>query len=334
MPQETSSYEDFDVAAASAEVGADLFPSAEKPEPELPELDSEPALVQSDSAPSDPAAVTPNPVDPAIIPGQNSVASPLPKSWKKELAPDWEKTSPAVQQYVLKRESDMMRGIQQYQHGYQAWDNLIKPFAPLLEQNPNVNPIQLMQGLMQTHLQLLDPNAPSEQKAQLVNALLQEYGISLAPSDPNAPAPDAAISRELAELRAERAAYKREQETQRQSIHQAGVNNHLSVIEKFAADPANEYFNEVGNDILRFVQSGAATDLPSAYDLACWANPAVRAKMLAKQPASSAAVQNARDKKTGQFINVEPAVPSTRRPKTGTIDNTIDSIVAKHYTAH
>lgn len=331
-------YEDFDTAAAAKDIGDSLFSA--KPADEIVPLDSvenpAPEVVADKPSSVEKPIVEPVPGTneaPGIVPGQNSVGKTLPKSWKKDLAPEWEKLSPAVKDYVYEREANVMRGIQQYQGGYQAWDTLIKPFAPLLEQNPEVNPVQLMQGLMHTHLQLMNPSADPQSKIALVTALLNEYGITLNPGD--GPAPDAALIARL--QKAETALQSLESQGQqvRQQAFNSGVETHFNAITKFAADPANKYYPEVENDILHLVKTGAATDLASAYEKACWLNPTVRQKMLVEQQAKPAPTKDKPRGKDGQFVNLDTDTnPRTRAVKKGSIDDTINSVVASHFTKH
>lgn len=336
-------YEGFDTAAVAAEIGESLF---SKPTPDVPVVEKnaladditgtaapevKPAVVVAPVVET-PGTVNPDPNAPAVVPGQNSQAKALPKSWKKELAPEWEKASPALKDYVYTREADIMRGIQQYQQGYQAWDNLVKPFMPVLEANPDINPIALMQGLMATHLQLLSPQVPAAEKAQMATNLLKEYGITLNPAA--LPDGSAVLLDRLARAENRLANLDKEQKTWKQVTQQEGLTAKTKEVETFAADPKNEYFGEVSNDILRFIQNGAAADLPAAYELACWANPAVRAKMVAKQAQPAPATRQPRHKVNGQFVNLDGEEPAKRSVKAGTIEDTINGVVAKHYAKH
>ena len=64
-------------------------------------------------------------------------------------------------------------------------------------------------------------------------------------------------------------------------------------VEKFASDPANLYFNELTDDMEQLIRSGAAPDLPAAYEKAIWLNPAVRAKEIARLSAQQSASSGA-----------------------------------------
>jgi hypothetical protein len=322
-------YADLDTKGVAAEIGAELFGKSETPASVDTDIPDAPMASTVETAPvaetpSVPATDPASPV-PAVVPGENSVPADLPKSWKKEMAPEWASASPGLKAYVREREAQVMRGINMYQQGYQAWDNLIQPFKPVLEQNPEVNPIVLMQGLMATHLQLLSPTVSSEEKTGLVKNLLTQYGINLEPG--SAPQVDPALVARL---------QKAEQMIQRFEQHQrqAGVDTFKKQVDDFAALPENEFFNEVGTDILRFIQTGTAATLKEAYDLACWANPAVRAKMIAKQQAPAKPTTEKPRGKNGQFLNIEGDSDIKIKPKVGTMDDTINAIVAKAYSKH
>lgn len=323
-----STYADMDVEAVSKEIGDELFAKTDvEPDTEdEPEPEPEPAPV--------PAAVpTPTPADPnapAIVPGENREPLSLPKSWKKELSPVWEKMPPDAKAQVVEREAQFMRGFQQYQNGHNAWDALIKPFVPIFQANPNVNPINLMHGLLNTHLTLLNQNQPAAEKAAMVQGLLQEYGIKL-DGITALPADFTNLQQRVVRAEADAATLREQIRQDQTSRYQQGVNQHLTEVEKFSADPKNEYFAELGNDILRFLRSDPKITLSEAYEAACWANPVVRAKLVAKQAAAAPAPSPQPRAKNGKFVNIEDNAAVVIKQKARSIDDTINSIVAKHY---
>ena len=221
-----------------------------------------------------------------------------------------------------------MRGIQQYAGGYQQWDALIKPFAPIFQQNPDVQPVAIMQGLMNTHLQLLNPSLAPEKKLEMAKAIMSEYGIEFGDQQPQAQNPRVAqLEQRLAQMEALA-------KSQQEQAYAAGVAEQQKAVDTFIKDPKNKYFPEVQNDILRFIQTGAAQDLPTAYELACYANPAVRAKMLAEQQATAPAPAPAPRKQNGQFVNLDSADPKPARTRKGSIEDTINAVIATNYPKH
>src|SRR6185503_1710067 len=90
----------LDIAAASEQIGHDLFPSQDPPSPETGQ---------------DPAAAVdpPQSAAPASTPEQPTLRS-VPKSWAKDYHPYWEKIDPKAQEYIEKREKDFLDGLEQY----------------------------------------------------------------------------------------------------------------------------------------------------------------------------------------------------------------------------
>ena len=328
MPGENEYSDDFASDIAS-EIGSELFSKASPVDDGLGNgetVNEEVAapLVAAPVVKTEPTKSSVEAPPAAIVPGVNSVSKPLPKSWKKDMAPLWEKADPALHEYVYSREADVMRGIQGYQQNAQQWQSLIQPFAPIFQQNSDVNPVQLMQGLMNTHLQLLNPSMSPEKKLAMAKSILSDYGIDFGETGMQSADP------RILDLQTRLDNQERQNRAREQAAYQSGVDEQAKVVETFASDPKNKYFTEVGNDIFRFIQTGAANDLQSAYDLACYANPAVRAKMLADQQVITPPVVPANRAKNGQFVNVEGIEPVPRTRK-GSIDSTIDGIISAAY---
>jgi hypothetical protein len=87
----------------------------------------------------------------------------------------------------------------------------------------------------------------------------------------------------------------------------------------------------VANDILRFIKTGVAADLASAYEMACWVNPAVRAKLAAQQARPSAPEKPAQRAANGQFVHLDSDNSAPVRTRPVSMDATIDGIVSKHF---
>jgi hypothetical protein len=68
-------------------------------------------------------------------------------------------------------------------------------------------------------------------------------------------------------------------------VHEAQL-----LIEKFANDPTNPrpHFETVKEDMARLMNARLATDIADAYDKAAWANPTIRATMMAEAQAKAA----------------------------------------------
>lgn len=259
---------------------------------------------------------------------------PLPKSWKKDMEPHWTKLDPAVHEYVYNREADVMRGLQMYQEGYNQWTETLKPFSEVLKQHPGVNPVSLIQQLVHNHLAITFGNP--EQKKALAQNLLKAYGIDLGtPGTPAAEVPPEiqAIRADLQRLQNENQLLKTGLQNFQSAQQQAGVQTELQKVNAFFSDPKNEFAEEVGDNILHLIKTGAAVDLPSAYDLACLMNPAVRAKVLAKQQVTPASGTQQPKPKDPKNISDSGDENLRTRKKTSWEDD-VDEIVQSHYSKH
>lgn len=318
MPSPFESDEPLDAKALAESVSSDLFPKSEPVEENSANTDA-PELGTS-------APAIPDPRD-GLTAAQIKA---LPKSWKKEMEAHWGKLPPEVHDYVYEREANVMRGLQQYQGGYNNWDALIKPYQKLLQENPNVNPIELMHGLMNSHLKLLQ--ATPEQRRQYAAQMLSHYGIDI--NAGAAPAGDEnPLSRTVQELQAKITQLEQGFTQTQRAAYEAGYEQNLRLVKEFGSKPENKYFEELGTDILHLLRTGAAKDLPSAYQMACWTNPAVRAKMIAEQQSEPPAGQAPAAKPTFPNVNGSPdAKPRKSRPVS--MDDTINGVVAKHFGPH
>jgi hypothetical protein len=326
MPDQIDEYKDFDVNAVAAEIGNDLFGGEGRSDP--------PESPASDLAPSDaetaPESASGESSPPNSTPSEASQSGdgtlpvePLPKSWKKEMEAEWTKLPASVRAHVLKREEDVYQGIKQYAANSQSYDAITTPFKEIFSQHPDVQPVQLFQNLMHSHVKLL--TLPPEEKAAFGRQLLEAYGISpdgSVPQAQNLPPGYQQMQAELAETR-------RIIRSNQAAAHAAEVARYEAEIKAFAS--ANPLFPEVQDDILRLISTGAAVDVKSAYETAVWANPATRAKMLAEQQASSVAKP---PKAKPPMTNIESSGTARINRKPASIDDSVDAVIAKHYSTH
>lgn len=327
-------------------IAADLFPKAEPPSgedlsppkngaapPPPPEGESilnAPSEKSGEKA-APVAGEVPPPASGAPIAPPASPAPPLkalPKSWKKDMEPHWARLPPEVHDYIYNREADVMRGIQLYQQGHQAWQQTVSPFAEILKQHPGVNAVQLFQNLGHNHLALLQAEGPA--KIELAKKLLSGYGIDLASLSGEAASQPDATMKELLALRQELYSLKNGFTQTQQSAFQAAVDEEGKRVAQFMSDPKNPYAEEVAPDMLRYIQTGVASDLTDAYEKAVWANPQIRAKLIAEQARTPAPENQGGAKPRVTNIDSSPdAAP--RKPKKGDWRSTVDGVVAKNF---
>jgi hypothetical protein len=273
-------------------------------------------------APAPSGEVTPGPT-PAAPPASTDAATgaplgPLqaPRTWRKDAADAFPNLPPMIQQEILKREQDIFRGIEQYKtHAQvgQVFDDALKSFVPLF-QRYNLNPADAAKRALTAHFNLT-LSSPAT-KVEIAKSLLSDYGISL--DSLGVSAEGATGQPAMSPLHAQEIEHLRAQLSQVSETTAAMQRRHLEQIhaqikgdvEKFASDPANLYFNELTEDMEQLIRSGAATDLPSAYEKAIWLNPVVRAKEIARQSTQQSASTGAataakvNDAKRATAVNV------------------------------
>lgn len=332
--ESTETQEEFDTAAAVADISADLFGQGsdgavegEKTQPE-----GEQPAESSSSGPVESAAA-PQPE------GENSQEVQevgAPKTWTKEALADWATLPPRVQQEVLKREEDFLRGITQYKTAAeigQRYDAVAQPYQAVL-QAENIDPVQLFQSFAANHYLL--SKGTEDQKLQIAASLVDGYGIDFAKlidymGDRAIGAPDPYV-KQLETRLAQLEGTTRQQVEAQHSAARSQVENEVSA---FASDPAHPYFEEVSDDIAKLLNSGLATDLKDAYEKAVYANPVTRQKELdrltAEARASGQSVAQTRVDKIARSTAADVKTIPTQRNGTvprGSMDDTLAETLA------
>lgn len=180
---------------------------------------------------------------------------------------------------------------------------IVAPIAPALQAN-NVRPEQFIGNMMNAHLALSGTQYNADQKRDLAVQMLKQYGIDLAPAASSAAGPAAAPGSEptpevkglldkIAQLESRINGTETHVRTQQQAVADEHRNKLASEVKAFADDPANEYFDEVADDVVILIRgSGGKMPLKDAYERAVRANPVTWAKESAKL--TQAAVEKAR----------------------------------------
>jgi len=328
----------FDLASAVADLGKDLFGSSEGESDDDNDThggdagDAAGAAAVAGRAEPDAAAVVAD--EPAAETTETTAAEAVapPKTWRPEAAGMWAQLPPAVQQEVLKRESDIFQGIEQYRDLAQAGRAFQQTIAPFQEnfRQAGLDPVATVGNLLNAH-HILARGTP-DQKLQLVRAVISDAGLSAEDLLAEAPYVDPAVSGLQTELNSLKSQLQqresRELETQRATLQVQ--------VEKFFADPAHKYANEVATEMHQLIVSGQAPDLASAYDKAIWLNPVVRVRVLAEQQATAraaeekAAAEKAAAAKSAASANIRstPKRGSTAAAAPKSIDETLQETLA------
>ena len=220
-------------------------------------------------------------------------APDMPKSLKFEMKAHWEKAPPELRQAIAQREADFERGITNYKSRdaeAKSITDLFQPYEWMLR-NENATPATAIAPLLQTAA-LLRTGTP-QQKSQAVAQMIQQFQIPLdqvASHFNGQPQPQDNHYNQLAQQVQQLTQHitQSQYEAQKQNESRA-----LSVIQQFAADPANAHFEAVQDRMLSLLQApnilgdtGLMSErekLQLAYDTAIRLDSAISQQMFVQQ---------------------------------------------------
>lgn len=289
---------------------------------------------QADKPVTDPAATTAAPAE-----ASPSATTP-PESWKPEARELFTKADPKLQEYILQRDREQQEGFRKFKEQVQGKVQVADAFAqtvqPYLEtmQAEGVTPIQAVASLLNM-AHVMRKGTP-QQKIQLLAQTARDFGVDLAALQqaPEAqPDPLAPILPKLTALEQKLTSIEQARTQQEQAATTAKIEAFKNAKDD-QGKPKYPHFDEVRADMAHLIQSERVAQIAQesgkdllevAYDMAVYANPAIRQKLLAAQQAKAEAERAARAreeaaKKTaaagsvtgGPGIGVSPANASSK----------------------
>ena len=268
---------------------------------------------------------TPTEVEPA------KVIDP-PVSWSAEAKALWGELSPAIQQQVLKRETDTNTALQDRAEklkGYEPLTAALEPVGEHLRLNGMTNESYVTQLVAADQFLRRSP-------AEAIQWLARSYGVDL--STANAEPDGEPVNPQYAALEQRVGQLTNYLETQATGAAASQHANASSEIEAFKSDPANLHFEAVKASMGALMDAKEATSLKDAYDQATWKNPEIRAQILADQKAEEMAK---RDKEAKERATEAVRVAGTNLSSRGTSGNgatpsnlSMEEEMAQTYDAH
>lgn len=283
--------------------------------------------------PADPPLSAPSPTSAAPNPAESQPTSYKPSSWKPEELGEWDKAPPSVRAAVERREKEINAYMQQSAPLRQAGEQIFQiaqPYLPAL-QSVGTDPIRAFHESLQV-FNTLKTGTP-EQRTAMVYRIAQQYGVPLGQQQDDAQTPsyaDPMLTATQQDVQALKTSLAQMQYQEQQREQQRT----LSEISAFAN--GKPHFDAVRSVMGGLMQSGQAATLQDAYDLAIWAVPEVRAKVMAEQEAqrkaeAAKAVQAA---KTASSVNVSRrGAPAASAGKPKTIDQGLEAKLDELWSA-
>ena len=206
----------------------------------------------------------------------------LPYGWSKDKAELWSKLEPDVQQVIVEREQQRNKD---YTQKTQDISELMKTFEPY-EDRLNLageSKASVVQRLLAAQ-NYLETN-PKE----AIQWLAKSYGVELGSQqevEDDLDDPELReVKNELKSLK-EKLSQREQQEVQQsQQSLQAQVKNFQEATDS-EGNLLHPHFDSVRVEMGALINSGRATDLDQAYEMAIWANPEMRQELLKQQQES------------------------------------------------
>lgn len=252
---------------------------------------------------ANPAAIDPNaqikPVagqEPA--PDAKSLVTP-PATWSASAKAVYATLPETARKEIAKREQDYARGIQQHAEHAKGYQTMMREFQPYeaMMRAEGGTPEGAIRDLMKTSY-MLRTGTPQE-RGQLVMQIAQRFGADVSQftgKQAEQPAGQQEFMPQIAQYVQQLVnphlqriqSWEQGQQTAQQQQQQALQHDTVSQIEAFqnataedGISPKHVYFENVRELMSGYFASGQATSLDQAYDMACWANPEVRAALQA-----------------------------------------------------
>lgn len=268
------------------------------------------------------------PVEPVVPPELQKLGL------RKDESEAFAKASPEVQQAFIRRSQEMHQGFEQYREKAQFGDAMLQAINPHLQtiQSLGVHPSVAVAKLLDADKALRFGSA--QQKTQFLTQLARDYGVDLGQAQEfaaNQPqiSPDVeALQRQVSQMQ-----QYIQQKEQAQEWQQRETLN--STISAFASNPDHKHFEAVRNEMAGLLQAGLAPDLDKAYEMAIYANPTIRAQVLAEQQANAdktrqaEATRKANDARKAAAVNVTRKGTLPAAKPIGTMDDTIRETAAR-----
>lgn len=227
-----------------------------------------------------------------------------PSSWKPAIRQHWDKLPTEVKQEVLRRETEVQRGLTlsgDARKFSEEFNNVVRPFESIIR-SQNSTPIAAVRNLMTTAagLTLGSP----VQRANIVAEIIQNYGVDIETLDqvlsgkvPTSPAsrggPDPSVQQYIQQALApvQQFMSSAQQRVQAQEQNLAAVAE--AAVEDFGGD--KEFLDDLADDMADILERAAGRNRPmtlnQAYDLAARSHPEI-APLYAKLTNARAPQQN------------------------------------------
>lgn len=257
----------------------------------------------------------------ATTPAKKSISAP--EGWTAPMKQKFATLPEDVQSEIARREADVHRMMTSPDGELNLGRRVKETIAPYMAiiKSEGGEPVSAIGDLLNTAylLRTADPM----RKAQLVNQVIQQYGVDMSLVGQQQQAQQQGLADPLQSIQQELAALKQQANPayiQKQLQEQMENAKVQSEVQAFASDPANVHYQKLKPVMASLLGSGAAKDLKEAYEAACYADPEIRSMLTAEKAAKEQAKRNeeiAAKKKAASSVTGSPSVyiPNSGNPE-------------------
>lgn len=232
----------------------------------------------------------------------------MPKAWEKTYNDKWKTLDPEVRKYIQKREEEAHKSLTAHDEDRnfgRTIKEVVTPYLPYIQQAGST-PKDTMQNLLNTAYNLAHGDPAS--KAAMVREIIQTYNVDMG-GEFQQDLPVQSLLREIEQLK-RAASPEYIKNILREEQENASIK---SEVEVFASNPEHKHYEAVKPTMAILLGNGQAQDLKEAYDMACWANPAIRSLLTEELKGSGDAKRQnnlAVKKNAAASVTSSPATPS------------------------
>lgn len=265
-------------------------------------------------------------------PPESRPTAKAPESWKPIAREHWAKLPADVQQEVVRREREITLTLQQTAQQRKLAEHFtesIRPFEAMIRAE-NRDPVTAASELFATAA-MLRMGSPV-QKAQLVANMVKNFGIPVEALDAalvgeQIPDEDSKLQRLLDQRLAPVNEFITEVKSLKQQRQEKAGSEVMSEIEQFSQNPANEFFDDVREemaDLMEFASKrGRPLTLKQAYDKATALNPEI-SKVLEQRKAADIA----KKREAAASLPSSPPPQSGAKPGNGSLRDDLENAFA------
>lgn len=222
-------------------------------------------------------------------PAAPSTAGGPPTSWSAGEKAEWLKLPPAVQQAVIRRETEIDSGGRQWSEQRKGYEQALAPVNELANQY-QMPANEVVARLVSVEKRLGDPR----QAPQVIAELAQAYGVDLRslttgsqqPAAHQAPNLDPQQLFQMLDQRVEQRMTEAEAK-RRQDAETQGILGDFATQRDASGNPKYPHFEDAKVKVRmgRLLESGDATSMEDAYDQAVYSIPTIREQLIASMAA-------------------------------------------------